>query len=128
MLNANSILAKIEENMQAIKEYGIKNIGLFGSYIKGEQNAASDVDILVDFLENQKTFDNYIDLKFFLEDLLERKVGLVIYETIKPAIKIILLGVSDMPREYKSYLSDIIGAINKVKRYTQTFLRFERLL
>ena len=87
MLNASSILAKIEDNMQVIKGYGIKNIGLFGSFIIGKQTDTSDIDILVEFQKDYKTFDNYMDLKFFLEDLFGRKVDLVIYEAIKPDLK-----------------------------------------
>lgn len=92
MSNANDVLAKIEENMHKIKGYGVKNIGLFGSFVRGEQTDASDIDILVDFQKDQKTFDNYMDLKFFLEDLLSLKVDLVIYEAIKPDLKSSIVG------------------------------------
>ncbi|AGL03924.1 nucleotidyltransferase family protein [Desulfoscipio gibsoniae] len=87
MNNGNAILAKIETNMIKIKGFGVKKIGLFGSFARGEQNDTSDIDILVEFYQNHKTFDNYMDLKFYLEDLLNRKVDLVIAEAIKPDLK-----------------------------------------
>lgn len=73
--------------MGKIKRYGVKRIGLFGSYTRSEQKAESDIDILVEFEKNQKTFDNYMYLKFFLEDLFKSKVDLVVVEAIKPDLK-----------------------------------------
>ena len=87
MLNADEILQKIEENRDIIKKFGVKRIGLFGSYIEGTQNRESDIDILVEFKRGKKTFDNYMELKFFLEDLFNCKVDLVILESIKPDLK-----------------------------------------
>ena len=87
MLSYEMILKRIEENRQPIKKYGVKKIGLFGSYVRGEQQHKSDIDILVEFEKGKKTFDNYMDLKFFLEDLFSLKVDLVIEETVKPRLK-----------------------------------------
>ncbi len=87
MLTPEAILRKIEENMEKISGYGIKKIGLFGSYIKREQKAKSDIDLLVEFEKGKKTFDNYMDLKFFLEDLFKCRVDLVVIEAIKPDLK-----------------------------------------
>jgi len=87
MYDTDSILRRIEINMPMIKGYGVKRIGLFGSFARGEQTDLSDVDVLVEFHQDQKTFDNYMDLKYFLEELLDRKVDLVIAEAIKPDIK-----------------------------------------
>jgi len=87
MLTKEKILRKIEENEEEIKRYGVKRIGLFGSYIRNEQKEKSDVDILVEFEEGKKTFDNYMNLAFFLEDLFNCKVDLVIAESIKPLLK-----------------------------------------
>jgi len=87
MNNANAILAKIETNINRIKSFGVKKIGLFGSFARGEQTSTSDIDILVEFDQDFKTFDNYMDLKFYLEDLFNYKVDLVIAEAIKPDLK-----------------------------------------
>jgi len=87
MLTSEEILRKIEENRDKIKRFGVKRIGLFGSYVRGEQKAESDIDMVVEFEKGMKTFDNYMDLKFFLEELFRCRVDLVIVETIKPDLK-----------------------------------------
>ena len=71
MLTSEEITKKLEENMEKIKQYGVKRMGLFGSYAKDEQKKESDIDILVEFEEGKKNFDNYMDLKFFLEELFQ---------------------------------------------------------
>jgi predicted nucleotidyltransferase len=87
MLTADEILKLIQQNRDRIKKYGVKRIGLFGSYLRGEQKESSDIDILVEFEKGKKTFDNYMELKFFLEELFKRKVDLVIAESVKPELK-----------------------------------------
>jgi len=69
MLTKQEILERLEENEGRIKGYGLKRIGLFGSYVKNEQKRKSDVDILMEFEKEKTTFDNYMHLKSFLEDL-----------------------------------------------------------
>jgi len=92
MLTYKTILSKLETNIGIIKKYGVKRIGLFGSYIREEQRPTSDVDILVEFEKGKTTFDNYMDLKFFLEDLFKCKVDLVMKDAIKPDLKPYILG------------------------------------
>ena len=87
MLTREKILNKIEQNSKKLKKYGVKSIGLFGSYIKNKQTAKSDIDIVVEFKRGKKTIDNHMELKFLLEDLLECRVDLVIAEAIKPDLK-----------------------------------------
>ena len=61
---------------------------MFGSVASGEAGEHSDVDILVEFEPEQKSFDNYMDLKFRLEELLEpRRVDLVLEHVLKPALR-----------------------------------------
>jgi len=72
---------------EIISRYGVERIGVFGSQARGEGRSKSDVDVLVKFKEGEETFDHYMDLKFFLEDLFKRDVDLVIMETIKPRLK-----------------------------------------
>ncbi len=83
MQTNNTILTKIAQNNATIKKYGVKRIGLFGSYLRNEQEPTSDIDILVEFEKRKITFDNYMYLKFFLEDLFQSKVDLVMEESIK---------------------------------------------
>ena len=58
------------------QRYAVKSLAIFGSAAHDAMSAASDVDLLVDF-ETAPTFDGYFDLKFFLEDLIGRRVDLV---------------------------------------------------
>lgn len=92
MLTSKSIMQELEENKEAIKDFGVKQIGLFGSYLRGEQKNVSDIDILVEFEEGKKTFDNYMGLKFFLEELFECKVDLVISGAVKPDLRAYIYG------------------------------------
>ncbi|MEN4017774.1 MAG: nucleotidyltransferase family protein [Methanobacterium sp.] len=63
----------------------LKKIGIFGSYAKGQQNEESDVDILVEF--EKPTFDNFMELAFFLEDLFGKKVDLLTPKSLSPYMK-----------------------------------------
>ena len=87
MLNSEKILELIHKNQNEIKKYGVRRIGLFGSYLKNKQKRDSDIDILVEFYKGKKTFDNYMDLKFFLEDLFHCDVDLVIKESLRVELK-----------------------------------------
>jgi predicted nucleotidyltransferase len=67
--------------------FGVASIGIFGSFIRGEERKDSDVDVLVSFRRGQETFDNYMDCKFYLEDLFDRKVDLIMKGAIKKRLK-----------------------------------------
>ena len=69
------------------ERFKITEIGVFGSYVRGEQREDSDIDILVEFEKGHKTFDNYMELKFFLEEILTSKIDLVIKTAIRDEIK-----------------------------------------
>lgn len=85
MVKAIEILKKHEGEIK--KKYGVRKIGMFGSFARGEGKEESDIDILVEFKEGFKTFDNYMDLKYFLQDLFNRKVDLVTVQALKPQLK-----------------------------------------
>ncbi|AKG92079.1 putative nucleotidyltransferase [Geoglobus ahangari] len=87
MLSRTEIMEMIIKHWNEIERFGVKRLWLFGSYAKGEQSEKSDIDILVEFEKGKKTFDNYMDLKFFLEDLLGVEVDLITVEALKPGIK-----------------------------------------
>ncbi len=69
------------------QRFKVKDIGIFGSYVNNKQRKKSDLDILVEFEEDKETFDNYMELKFFLEELLNIKVDLVIKDALREEIK-----------------------------------------
>ena len=68
------------------KKFKVKEIGLFGSYVRGEQKEISDVDILVEF-EETPTLLEFVELENYLTELLGVKVDLVMKRALKPTIK-----------------------------------------
>jgi len=83
------ILRVIREKQPEIADrFTVRRIGVFGSFARDCANAKSDVDILVELAE--PTFDHYMDLKFFLEEALNRSVDLVMADTVKPRLKPII--------------------------------------
>ena len=77
------LLKKYQDKFQ---EYGVERLGLFGSFASNVANHESDIDLLVDFKASHKTFNNFMNLSFFLEDLLNRKVDLVTTDSLSPYI------------------------------------------
>ena len=76
----------VDAILDFVSKYGVKEIGVFGSYVRGEQREASDVDILVEFTPKNHTFDNFMEVSFLLEELLERKVEVVTPDGLSPHI------------------------------------------
>ena len=66
------ILKALRDHDETLKKYSVKQIGLFGSYARGEQKRGSDIDLLVEF--EKPTYDNFYDLIVYLEKLFGRKV------------------------------------------------------
>lgn len=64
---------------------GVHKLGLFGSYLRGTAKADSDMDFLV--VLERPSFDDYMDVKFFLEDLFQSQVDLVIEENLKVGLR-----------------------------------------
>ncbi len=84
-MKQQEIMKTLEEHTQELQKYRVKRLGLFGSYARGENTDKSDLDFVVEFKE--KTFDNYMDLKFYLETLFGHSVDLVLENTIKPRLR-----------------------------------------
>lgn len=83
MQNKEQILLLLREKKSDLeKRYPISELGLFGSYAKGDYNIDSDIDILVDF--NDRVGIAFIELAHELEDILKAKVDLVSRKGIKP--------------------------------------------
>ncbi|SRR5712692_3825951 len=81
----DSVLQTLEENRDAIRRYGVRSLGLFGSIARGDSTAGGDLDFLVEF--ERKSFDAYMDLKAFLENLFHCSVDLVLANTLKPRLR-----------------------------------------
>ena len=74
----STVFSKLRGAVPAIREnYGVKRIGIFGSFARGEEKQTSDIDVLVEFREGKATFDNFMRLSYFLEDFFGRKVDLL---------------------------------------------------
>jgi len=77
---------------ELFKRFDLERLGVFGSMARGDAGPRSDVDVLVSFREGRKTFDNFIDLKLFLEDLLRTEVDLVTLDYMRPRVRARVLG------------------------------------
>ncbi len=88
-MTRNEILRILQENRKIIIGHGVKRMGIFGSYARDEQTPGSDIDLLVEL--DQVTLKEYLDLKEFLERLLEHRVDLVLSDTLTPRLRPVVL-------------------------------------
>ena len=92
------IISAIQANRDKIKAFGVRKLGLFGSFVREQQRPDSDIDLLVEFQPEHKTFDNFIHLSFFLEEVLQQPVELVTPESLSPYLgPYIIEEVEDVP-------------------------------
>lgn len=81
------VFSLLQEYHQELHRLGVSRCGVFGSFVRDSAiDDESDVDILVSFKPDQKTFDNFIHLSFFLEELFGRAVDLITIESLSPYI------------------------------------------
>lgn len=85
MLDRKTILDRLAADAAELHSLGARSVSLFGSFARDEGGQDSDVDVLVDLDEH--TFDRFMDLKLHLEDLLERRVDLVLVDGLKPRVR-----------------------------------------
>ncbi len=85
MPKREQILETLVQNRHVLERLGVRRIGLFGSGARGTAGETSDLDFLVEF--RAKSFDAYMDLKFFLEELFQCDVDLVLLDSIKPRLR-----------------------------------------
>ncbi|MFZ3136579.1 MAG: nucleotidyltransferase family protein [Thermodesulfovibrionales bacterium] len=86
--NIKKILAEHRDELR--EKYGITEIGIFGSYVRGEQKRRSDLDILVEFNKPIGFFE-WIDAEEYITKLLKTKVDLVPRKNIRPELREIIL-------------------------------------
>lgn len=86
-LTKKEIISSIKKSKARLVSLGVKSIGLFGSFVRGQADQDSDVDILVEFDSRKRTYDNFIDTCFLLEELFSRKVELITRDSLSPYIK-----------------------------------------
>jgi predicted nucleotidyltransferase len=80
------LIQKILGSQKLILGYGVKHLSIFGSFVRNEAKESSDIDFLVEFYPEQKSFDNFMELSFFLQNLLGRKVELVTPQSLSKYI------------------------------------------
>jgi predicted nucleotidyltransferase len=89
-MNRDQVLAALRRHRQDIEQhFTIKHLSVFGSAARDELRDDSDIDVLVEF-KGKATFDGYMELKFYLETLLGRKVDLVTHDAVKPCMRPII--------------------------------------
>ena len=85
MMQKEDILQFLEEHKPYLfKKFGVRSIGLFGSYAKDRATSNSDIDIVVDM---PPSFDNFFDLKYYLEKHLKAKIDLVREKNLRGFIR-----------------------------------------
>jgi len=89
-LTTNEILGVLKKHAATIRRYGVRSLALFGSRAQGTAGVEGDLDFVVEF--ETKSFDAYMDLKAFLEQLFGTRVDLVLRDAIKPRLRERILG------------------------------------
>jgi uncharacterized protein len=92
MTSKDSILTKIRAHKAKLNKLGVRNIGLFGSYVKGEQSDKSDIDILIDFEPDKENYSNFMAVYDLIERLFEdERIEIVTRNGLSPYIGPIIL-------------------------------------
>lgn len=81
------IFSKIDPYKDLLKANGVEKIGIFGSYARGEEKADSDIDIIIIFKNEYKSFTSFMKVNDILENSTGIKVDLLTPESISPYIK-----------------------------------------
>jgi len=81
------ILIKLKSSIKEIKRrFSVKSLSVFGSIVRDQALENSDIDVLVEF-NRKASFDLFMDLKFYLEDLLGASVDLVTNKALRPQVR-----------------------------------------
>jgi len=73
MTTKENIIAILKSHKSELSKYGVQTIGLFGSYLRNEQSAQSDIDLLIDFEPEKENFDNYMAVYDLFESLFQNE-------------------------------------------------------
>ncbi len=81
-MNRDTVLEVLRNNKHEIEKLGAYKIALFGSYARKENTVKSDIDLMIEVQTEKKTFDNFMNICFFLEELFGKKVDLLTRESV----------------------------------------------
>ncbi|HEV7590731.1 MAG TPA: nucleotidyltransferase family protein [Longimicrobium sp.] len=84
-MRREDVIRSIREHLPDLDKFDVRSIAVFGSVARDEATTGSDVDVLVEF--GRATFDGYMGLKFFLEDLLGVRVDVATVDSLKPRVR-----------------------------------------
>jgi predicted nucleotidyltransferase len=85
IIDKNNVLKGMEQHKTKFRKFGVRRIGLFGSFLKGKQNKKSDIDIIVKF--SKPSFDNYVKTLILLEKMFKRKIDLITESSLRPELE-----------------------------------------
>ena len=87
MSTKENILNKLKAHKLEFSKYGIRNVGLFGSYLRNEQTSTSDIDLLIDFEPEKENSDNYMAVYDLFENLFKNeKIEVITKNGLSPYI------------------------------------------
>lgn len=87
MTSREFILSTLKNHKPELSKLGIKDVGLFGSYVRNEQSEKSDIDILIDFIPEMESYDNYMAVYDLFERIFNNeKVEIVTKNGLSPYI------------------------------------------
>lgn len=126
------IFSLLQQHKAQLKSFGVKRCGLFGSFLRGQPTNTSDVDLLVEFEPQQKAFDNFMNLAFFLEETFGRKVELLTPESLNNTAgrkSCLRLNMRRSVGEYLQHILDKASYLNSsvLDAEQQEFLESETL-
>jgi predicted nucleotidyltransferase len=80
------VLERLLSHAGELQALGLARVGLFGSFVRGTADRDSDVDVLLEFRPNEKSFDRYMEAIFLLEEILARRIDAVTPEGLHSRI------------------------------------------
>jgi predicted nucleotidyltransferase len=89
--NRAEVLKVLAASRSRLRELGVADLRVFGSFARDEAGPASDLDLLVSFATGRKTYDSFLDLSEWLEKVTGRPVELVTREGLSPYLGPVIL-------------------------------------
>ena len=84
--NKSELINLLQQHSSRIRQFGVQRLGIFGSFVKDNVKETSDVDFFIEFFPQQKSFNNFMELGFYLGELTGRKIELVTPQSLNKFI------------------------------------------